>query len=156
MTHSLALTTNLPTNQPANRPTNQQLRHCRYMLFRRYMTYCCYITLAHDSLTGDTGDEVSASDLGYEIWFSIKNHLRGIRYAIYVCITGTRENNAQSCTFTPRTAPFSVRFLDLFDSIHNSLEIESNRGGWGSDRLDSISWGIKIESNRPIRSAQKV
>ena len=61
------------------------------------MTNFCYITLAHDSLTGDTGDEAPASDLGYEIWFSIKNQLRGTRYAIYVCITGTRENNAQSC-----------------------------------------------------------
>ena len=61
----------------------------------------------------------------------------------------------------PRAAPSRPEpHLSLLDfsifSIHNSREIESNRGGWGSDRLDSISWGIKIESNWTIRSAQKV
>jgi hypothetical protein len=52
-------------------------------------------------------------------------------------------------------------FLDLFDSIRFDsifvkVWIESNRVSPGSNRLDPIPKKIKIESNRTIRSAQKV
>jgi len=68
LSDSLASADNQPANQPAGQPNNQTtIASLPSHDICHYMTNWCYIILVHDSLTGDTGDEVPASNLGYEI-----------------------------------------------------------------------------------------